>query len=435
MEFTDFDKFNHLKDNTLFAFVDIETTGFSPQRGDKILEISIITTDLQGNILDEYETLINPCRDVSAGQIHGITAQMVKDAPKIDEVLDDIIYHLKNKTIVGHNIDFDLRFLNHELSKYLKEEIHLVGICTLKLSKQIVPGLPSRKLESFCLYYDIDVPSNHSASCDCKATLELFHIFREKMLKEMQISHFLQSFSCPVCIQMRSEPAKISYKRSDAGSQAEKSKSRLMNMVLRLPVNLTDALPVQQYLNLLDDILADRLVTESETEMLFHFLDDFQISRQQALEIHLDYVRKLTRIYLFDNILTTVERNDLDVVSGLLGVDQAKLSEIIEFEKAKIALQKIDHNQGEVHNLAGKSVCFTGELISKHQGMMIDRTMAQQFAMERGLIIKAGVSKNLDFLVTADPNSLSGKSKKAREMGIKIIAEPVFWNMLGIAVE
>jgi DNA polymerase-3 subunit epsilon len=55
--------------------------------------------------------------------------------------------------------------------------------------------------------------------------------------------------------------------------------------------------------------------------------------------------------------------------------------------------------------------------------------------MERGLIIKSGVSNNLNFLITADPNSLSGKAKKAKELGIKVIAEPVFWNMIGVAVQ
>jgi DNA polymerase-3 subunit epsilon len=55
--------------------------------------------------------------------------------------------------------------------------------------------------------------------------------------------------------------------------------------------------------------------------------------------------------------------------------------------------------------------------------------------MERGLIIKSGVSNKLDYLVTADPNSLSGKARKAKDLGIRIVAEPVFWNMIGLAVE
>jgi DNA polymerase-3 subunit epsilon len=62
----------------LLAFLDLETTGFSPKRGDKILEIAIITTDLQGNVVDRYETLINPRREVTGVEIHQITAEMVK---------------------------------------------------------------------------------------------------------------------------------------------------------------------------------------------------------------------------------------------------------------------------------------------------------------------------------------------------------------------
>jgi len=118
-----------------------------------------------------------------------------------------------------------------------------------------------------------------------------------------------------------------------------------------------------------------------------------------------------------------------------LCVKKQTLEKIIEFEKSKIAKQKIKIETNEEFDLIGKCVCFTGQLNSKLDGNLIDRALAQQLAMERGLILKSGVSNKLDFLVTADPNSLSGKAKKARELGTKIIAESVFWNMIGIAVE
>jgi DNA polymerase-3 subunit epsilon len=51
------------------------------------------------------------------------------------------------------------------------------------------------------------------------------------------------------------------------------------------------------------------------------------------------------------------------------------------------------------------------------------------------MIIQKGVTKSLDYLVTADPDSMSGKTKKARNYGVRIIAEPVFWAMMGIQVE
>ena len=75
----------------LFAIVDIETTGFSPKRGDKIVEIAVVTTDIDGNQVDVYETLINPNRDMGATRIHKITSAMVKKAPTFEDVLDDLM--------------------------------------------------------------------------------------------------------------------------------------------------------------------------------------------------------------------------------------------------------------------------------------------------------------------------------------------------------
>lgn len=129
------------------------------------------------------------------------------------------------------------------------------------------------------------------------------------------------------------------------------------------------------------------------------------------------------------------EVNDLQKVSELLCINNENLLRILEYEKAIIHNNKTEHKITNKLDYAGKSVCFTGQLNSKFNGTLIERSVAQQIAMEHGLIIKSGVGNKLDFLVAADSNSLSGKAKKARELGVKIIAEPVFWQMIGVDVE
>lgn len=435
MRTNDFNYFESLTNNSLFAILDIETTGFSPKRGDKIVEIAIVTTDLQGNIVDRYETLVNPNRDVSATHIHKITADMVKNAPYIEDVLEDIIYQLNNKTIVGHNIEFDLRFINHEISKYLKKDILIQGLCTLHLSRHLVPDLPARRLEAICEYFDIQEPAAHSAIGDCESTLELFNILKTKLIENIGHDEFIQNFTSPIIFNNNIKPKNISFRRKDAVESIRLETSRLFNLIKRLPSNPTDSLPIQQYLNLLDEILADRIISETEAEILIDFLNEYSISKDQVIEVHNEYLRKLSRIYLLDNFISNSEYQDLLKVSDLLCISQDKLDKIIEFEKAKIAKQSVAVETNEKSDFIGKSICFTGQLISKLEGNLIERSLAQQLAMERGLIIKSGVSNKLDFLITADPNSLSGKAKKAKELGIKVIAEPVFWNMIGIAVE
>ena len=63
------------------------------------------------------------------------------------------------------------------------------------------------------------------------------------------------------------------------------------------------------------------------------------------------------------------------------------------------------------------------------------RSKAEEIATEQGMVVKKNVTRDLEILVVADPDSMSGKAKKARTYGTRIIAEPVFWQMMGIQVE
>jgi tetratricopeptide (TPR) repeat protein len=92
-------------------------------------------------------------------------------------------------------------------------------------------------------------------------------------------------------------------------------------------------------------------------------------------------------------------------------------------------------NRSIANDLIGKRVCFTGELISTINGKPVTRALAHSLAERAGLAIASSVTKQLDVLVVADPCSQSGKAKKARQYGTRIIAEAVFWNMIGVAVD
>jgi DNA polymerase-3 subunit epsilon len=85
-------------------------------------------------------------------------------------------------------------------------------------------------------------------------------------------------------------------------------------------------------------------------------------------------------------------------------------------------------------DLRGKSVCFTGELLSQWKGERISRELAEKLAADAGLEVRASVTKALDILVVADPDTQSGKAQKARRYGTRIIAEAAFWKALGVPV-
>jgi DNA polymerase-3 subunit epsilon len=80
-------------------------------------------------------------------------------------------------------------------------------------------------------------------------------------------------------------------------------------------------------------------------------------------------------------------------------------------------------------------VCFTGEFQCSYQGQTISRELAEELSTNAGLQVADSVTKKLDILVVADPQSQSGKAKKARQYGIRILHEPVFWKSLGVEVQ
>jgi len=160
--------------DTEYAVIDLETTGFSPEKGqDRIIEVGIVRVDCHGNRLREYCTLINPHRDTGPTHIHGITATDVADAPTFQDVVGDIHHALRGAVLVAHNVSFELRFLCPECNQCGKPLPEIRALCTLALSKQVVPALSSGKLGDLCKHFGIQPGMAHTALDDARATATL----------------------------------------------------------------------------------------------------------------------------------------------------------------------------------------------------------------------------------------------------------------------
>ena len=163
-------------DQVHFSVLDIESTGLSPKQGDRIIELGITKIDIEGNVIDKYETLVNPERKVSAVNIHGITDRMVKDAPVFSEIADELLLFINNTVIVAHNAGFDMSFLKWEFSNAGYDISGIPRLCTLVMARKLLSSLPSKKLGSLCEHFGIDSGLAHSALADSAAAAELFVI-------------------------------------------------------------------------------------------------------------------------------------------------------------------------------------------------------------------------------------------------------------------
>jgi DNA polymerase-3 subunit epsilon len=415
--------------NFSFAVLDVETTGLFHGRHDRIIEIAIINMDFEGVILRDYETLINPDRDLGPTHIHKITADMVKNAPMFKDIAGNILGHLAGNIIVGHNVSFDYRFLDSEFQRLGINLPTPVTLCTLNMAKKMEPNIPSGKLGSLCDYFDIPITRQHSAYGDCLSTAKLFktlmHEYGPDYFPQLVTPPFIKS-CWPVIAN-----GDVCFKRSCYETE-QRECNYIRGLIERLPILDETSEPEElEYLNLLDEILADRRITQKESEFLYGLAMDFKISKNKALILHQRYLSNLVRIVLLDGIITEAEMADLNHVAKLLNVSNRILGDLIACAHKNNNIKDLSR---ERQKYIGKTVCFTGTLCSFYCGMQITREMAHKVAVEHGLIVKKGVTKDLDFLVAADPDSMSGKAKKAREYSTRVLAEQTFWSMLGIQV-
>jgi DNA polymerase-3 subunit epsilon len=122
----------------------------------------------------------------------------------------------------------------------------------------------------------------------------------------------------------------------------------------------------------------------------------------------------------------------------LLGIDSRNFDDILKIAETQLKdSQDPPSSAGMVlgnEQFVGKKVCFTGECQCLLSGKAITREMASELATGHGMLVAESVTKKLDLLVVSDPLTQSGKAKKARRYGIRIMHEPVFWRALGLKV-
>jgi ATP-dependent Lhr-like helicase len=163
---------------TPLAVIDVETTGFAPDAGDRVVEIAIVTCAPDGTIEEGWVTLINPLRPVSATNVHGISNAHVRDAPTFRDVAGDIAQRLRGRVLAAHNARFDLRFLDAEYELIGVPAPQWPVVCTLQLSKQY--GAVGGRLAACCESEGIVLDDAHSALADATATARLLALYLER---------------------------------------------------------------------------------------------------------------------------------------------------------------------------------------------------------------------------------------------------------------
>ncbi len=161
-------------DATPLVFVDVETTGLYPHRGDRVCEVALIRREPSGSTY-EWSQLVDPERPISRGAyaVNRISSSLLKGAPRFSAVVAEINDVADGAVWVAHNAPFDLGFLQSEYRRARKVFIDRPVIDTVHLARRHF-CFPSNRLEALARQFGIAAPDSHRALGDCRTTLGVF---------------------------------------------------------------------------------------------------------------------------------------------------------------------------------------------------------------------------------------------------------------------
>ncbi|MBD8070218.1 ATP-dependent DNA helicase DinG [Bacillus sp. PS06] len=170
--------------NNRFVVVDIETTGNTPKKGDRIIQFAAVVIE-DGVICERFSSFINPNRTIPAfiEQLTGISNDIVKHAPTFEIIAPEIVSMLENAYFVAHNVPFDLSFLQVELENHGFPTFKGPSLDTVELSRIMMPSVDSYKLSHLADNLSLSHIQPHRADSDAEVTAELLLKILEKLQK------------------------------------------------------------------------------------------------------------------------------------------------------------------------------------------------------------------------------------------------------------
>jgi DNA polymerase-3 subunit epsilon len=386
-------------DDLEYVAFDVETTGFN--KTDRIVEIGFVVFK-NGELLEEWSTLLNPQRDVGKSNIHGITASMVSAAPLFEDVINDIFRIIDNRVLVAHQFSFDARMLAQELNRANTEGDLGKGFCTMIASRRILPGVGD-SLSATCEALGIGYTDAHSALGDAKMTMQIF----QHLLDDGQ-----EVRPAGVNYEKGAIPARV-LQRTAFSRTPNDALERIQAFTKKVPFPTSDEKFVA-YLLLLNMAMQDLVISKAEETELSNWADDLGVSKEELQTLHQGYLDSFIQAALRDGVITVQEREMIELVGKAL-----RLPVVIPDTP-----QTIQANSDDLS--VGKRVCFTGEA-SGFSGNTINRGDLEALAAKVGLHpVKDVTKKGCDILVAADESTMSGKAKKAKEWGIPVISVEKF---------
>lgn len=372
-----------------FAVLDTETTGVYPS--DRVVEIAVVTVGLDGQLLDEFDTLVQPGRDVAATHIHGITATMVADAPRWDEIAGDVAVRLHGACIVAHNAAFDRRMVAGEYER-VGSVLHADAVVDTLYGSH-------GRLGNVCANHGIALTDAHRALGDARACAQLLSAIADDCAP-----------GAPAEVMAAQRTGRV-LRREDACQVVLPDPPLIAYLASRLDyAGVEDR--VLAYLDLLERVVSDLRIDPAERVQLLALAADLGLTQGDIAQAHRRLTNDLIDAALADHILTPSEYDQLLCVAAMLDVDTTLVDERTRTFRSAVT--------GPRPLAPGTEVVFTGDDPDNPRDELIEHADAL------GLVVHTGVRKQTGILVAYDPQSRSGKARKAARYNIPIVSTAEF---------
>lgn len=426
-----------------YAVVDVETTGLFPGGNDRIVEVAVVHVSPGGERERSWTTLLNPGRDLGPQHVHRIAAADVLGAPTFGDVAGTLAELLAGRVFVAHNASFDARFVAAEYAA-LGFDVPVVPetcLCTMHWSGRLLPAAP-RSLAGCCAHVGIPLEGAHAALVDATATAELLAYYLRLLGSGACDADGADDWSRVLELaETATWPAvpvhDVGCRVRGAGA-AQASVPFLERIVERLP-GTCGPTEHTEYLALLDRALLDRFISVREREGLVALADRLRIGRTTAARLHREYLRGVAAAAVADGVVSEDEVLDLVEVAELLCVEKAEALEVIEAARREAGLGAGAGSGAGAGGAGAAGAGLAGERFRLRPGdrvvftgdMSLPREEWMRRASAAGLVPHPSVTKSVALVVAADPDSLSGKARKAAGYGIPIVGEWAFEELLG----
>lgn len=167
-----------------YIVFDIETTGLDSSY-DEIIEIGAIKVK-NNKIISKFNSLVKPQNEIEEyiTELTGITNEMVKDAPTIEEILPDFMNYIGSNILIGHNVNFDINFIYDNLYRNKFDVLTNDFIDTMRISRKLLPYLQHHRLIDLAKYFEIDSTNNHRSLKDCEITMNVYEKLKGMALQK-----------------------------------------------------------------------------------------------------------------------------------------------------------------------------------------------------------------------------------------------------------